>query len=84
MFFRIAALIAAAIVTAAFGLASPARAGSEPPCYINSSSTGVEDPDSNSNDATAVCRDGTYPHSQHCSGTCSGHHGVAEWLVPDC
>jgi len=29
--------------------------------------------------ATAKCRDGTYSFSQHRSGTCSGHHGVAEW-----
>ncbi|MBW0012238.1 DUF3761 domain-containing protein, partial [Mycobacterium sp.] len=25
------------------------------------------------------CRDGTYSHSQTHSGTCSGHHGVAQW-----
>ncbi|MFA5127631.1 MAG: DUF3761 domain-containing protein [Patescibacteria group bacterium] len=30
--------------------------------------------------ATAQCRDGTYSFSQHRSGTCSGHHGVAKWL----
>lgn len=30
--------------------------------------------------ATAKCRDGEYSFSQHRSGTCSGHHGVAEWL----
>jgi hypothetical protein len=30
--------------------------------------------------ATAKCKDGTYSFSQHHSGTCSGHHGVAEWL----
>jgi hypothetical protein len=29
--------------------------------------------------ATAKCRDGTYSFSKHRSGTCSGHHGVAEW-----
>ncbi|WP_231964587.1 MULTISPECIES: DUF3761 domain-containing protein [unclassified Mycobacterium] len=27
----------------------------------------------------ARCRDGTYSHSQTHSGTCSGHHGVAQW-----
>jgi uncharacterized protein DUF3761 len=31
--------------------------------------------------ATAVCRDGTYSFSQHRSGTCSYHGGVARWLV---
>jgi Protein of unknown function (DUF3761) len=30
--------------------------------------------------ATAVCRDGTYSFSQHRSGTCSHHGGVAKWL----
>lgn len=30
--------------------------------------------------ATALCRDGTYSFSEHHSGTCSGHGGVAEFL----
>jgi hypothetical protein len=30
--------------------------------------------------ASAQCRDGTYSFSQHRSGTCSHHGGVAEWL----
>jgi Protein of unknown function (DUF3761) len=30
--------------------------------------------------ATAKCRDGTYSFSQHRSGTCSHHGGVATWL----
>jgi hypothetical protein len=30
--------------------------------------------------ATARCRDGTYSFSQHRSGTCSDHGGVAVWL----
>jgi hypothetical protein len=30
--------------------------------------------------ATAQCRDGSYSFSQHRSGTCSGHGGVAIWL----
>jgi len=30
--------------------------------------------------ATARCRDGTYSFSQHRSGTCSHHGGVAAWL----
>jgi len=29
--------------------------------------------------ATAQCNDGTYSFSQHHSGTCSGHGGVATW-----
>jgi hypothetical protein len=31
--------------------------------------------------ATARCRDGTYSFSQHRSGTCSYHGGVAQWLT---
>jgi Protein of unknown function (DUF3761) len=31
--------------------------------------------------ATAKCKDGTYSKSQHHSGTCSSHGGVAEWLA---
>src|SRR5947207_10880315 len=30
--------------------------------------------------ATAHCNDGTYSYSQHRSGTCSHHGGVAQWL----
>ncbi|KMY85090.1 hypothetical protein BUMB_03261 [Candidatus Paraburkholderia calva] len=29
--------------------------------------------------ATARCRDGSYSFSQHRSGTCSRHGGVAQW-----
>lgn len=31
--------------------------------------------------ASAKCKDGTYSHSKHHSGTCSKHGGVAEWLT---
>ena len=31
--------------------------------------------------ATARCNDGTYSYSQHHSGTCSHHGGVAVWLT---
>jgi hypothetical protein len=31
-------------------------------------------------DATAKCSDGTYSYSQHRSGTCSHHGGVAYWI----
>jgi hypothetical protein len=32
------------------------------------------------NGASAQCRDGTYSFSQHRTGTCSHHGGVAQWL----
>ncbi|WP_416186518.1 DUF3761 domain-containing protein [Herbaspirillum sp. RTI4] len=53
--------------------------------YINKSGQSVHSP-SNSTDgkvpvgASAQCRDGSYSFSKHHSGTCSGHHGVAQWL----
>jgi hypothetical protein len=31
---------------------------------------------------TALCRDGWYSASQHRSGTCSSHDGVAQWRFP--
>lgn len=31
------------------------------------------------NYASARCADGTYSYSAHRSGTCSWHHGVAQW-----
>ena len=30
--------------------------------------------------ATAKCKDGTFSHSQHRTGSCSGHGGVASWM----
>ncbi len=30
--------------------------------------------------ATARCRDGSYSFSEHASGTCSHHGGVAVWI----
>jgi hypothetical protein len=51
--------------------------------YLNSSGNCVHRPETAPAapaGATAKCNDGTYSFSQHHSGTCSGHHGVAEWL----
>src|SRR3954449_12343441 len=53
--------------------------------YINSAGNQVHSP-AYSNDnavpagATAQCGDGTYSFSQHRSGTCSHHGGVAQWF----
>ena len=30
--------------------------------------------------ATAKCKDGSFSHSKHHTGTCSKHGGVAEWM----
>ena len=52
--------------------------------YTNSNGQQVHSPAYSSGGvpagATAVCRDGTYSFSQHRSGTCSHHGGVAKWL----
>ena len=50
--------------------------------YVNSDGNTVHSPaDSNTvpAGATAQCGDGTYSFSQHRSGTCSHHGGVATW-----
>lgn len=53
--------------------------------YTNKSGQSVHSP-AHSKDgkvppgASAQCRDGSYSFSQHHSGTCSGHHGVANWM----
>ena len=52
--------------------------------YTNVNGNNITSPSYSSNGvpagATAECKDGTYSFSQHRSGTCSGHHGVSEWL----
>lgn len=52
--------------------------------YTNSDGNQVHSPAYSNNGsvpagATAQCKDGTYSFSQHHSGTCSGHGGVAQW-----
>jgi hypothetical protein len=48
--------------------------------YRNSSGRCVKRPGRDPAGATAKCRDGTYSYSQHASGTCSHHGGVARWI----
>lgn len=48
--------------------------------YTNVDGNYVNSPSSNPAGATAQCNDGTYSYSQHRSGTCSHHGGVAQWL----
>jgi Protein of unknown function (DUF3761) len=56
-----------------------------PKYYINSSGNTVQSPTKTQDNsipagATARCRDSSYSFSQHRSGTCSHHGGVAQWL----
>ncbi|HEX4437703.1 MAG TPA: DUF3761 domain-containing protein [Solirubrobacteraceae bacterium] len=52
--------------------------------YTNSSGNTVCSPEESSSGApagaTAECEDGTYSFSEHRSGTCSSHGGVATWI----
>src|SRR5437899_3174097 len=65
---------------------APSTTGSCPANYYrNSSGVCVHRPAKTQGSAvpagaTAQCRDGSYSFSQHRSGTCSHHGGVAKWL----
>jgi hypothetical protein len=53
--------------------------------YINKDGQAVHSPSKSKSGkvpdgASAQCRDGSYSFSQHHSGTCSRHGGVARWL----
>ena len=52
----------------------------KPGYYKNSSGHCVPRPSNDPKGATAKCRDGTYSYSEHASGTCSHHGGVARWI----
>ena len=68
-----------ALIASPSGLSSPPMPIACPPgWYTNSSGNCVESPDANPSGGTAVCCDGKISHSQHRSGTCSGHGGVCE------
>jgi hypothetical protein len=57
-----------------------ARASCRRGYYKNVNGNCVHRPSSNPVGATASCADGTYSYSQHASGTCSHHGGVARWI----
>ncbi|MEV5650203.1 DUF3761 domain-containing protein [Nocardia sp. NPDC052254] len=54
--------------------------GCGPDSYVNADGQCVLNPGAAPAGATAQCSDGSYSFSQHESGTCSGHGGVARWL----
>jgi hypothetical protein len=91
MFIRVATVIAAAVGSAAVGVASPSHAesnGSDCPWGYYQAASGdcVPDPKKGPADRppTAICRDGDYSYSEHphSGGTCHGHGGVAQILQP--
>lgn len=48
--------------------------------YYNVDGNYVSSPSASPVGASALCSDGSYSYSQHRSGTCSHHGGVARWL----
>ena len=76
--------VLAAVLCGAFGQICEANAYA---CnnrhYVNSSGHLVHSPscgnESEPPHHTATCRDGSISFSEHHSGTCSGHGGVAQW-----
>ncbi len=80
-----AALIAAAIVIAAVGTATPAYSSPGGGCYTAASGDCVPYPQQGGPqppNATAQCADGSWSFSEHphSSGTCHGHGGVQRYL----
>jgi hypothetical protein len=91
---RTLTLVAALTAAVAFGASAPAHGGTHaaafPSChrgyYKNVSGHCVHRPVKVKKNAaapagaTAKCRDGSYSFSEHASGTCSHHGGVAVWI----
>jgi hypothetical protein len=59
---------------------SPSTGSCPSDYYRNSSGHCVHRPSTDPTGATALCVDGTYSYSEHASGTCSHHGGVARWI----
>ena len=62
------------------GIAERSPAATKEPSTTTSSSTNTVQDSAAVTGASARCKDGTYSHSVHRSGTCSRHGGVAAWL----
>jgi hypothetical protein len=64
----------------AVSAAQPASIDCKSGYYKNVSGHCVHRPSSDPKGATAKCRDGSFSYSEHASGTCSHHGGVARWI----
>jgi len=60
--------------------AAPAATAPAAPAAKMASPVAKAPPGNAPADATALCKDGTYSHSQHHRGACSDHGGVQQWL----
>jgi hypothetical protein len=70
----------AAAIAAGSAAAHPSSALCSRGYYKNVSGHCVHSPASSSLGATARCADGTFSYSEHASGSCSHHGGVAVWI----
>jgi len=61
--------------------ATPAAPAAKSPPVTTKSAPTAATSNTDPNGGTVKCKDGTYSKSQHRSGTCSSHGGVAEWLT---
>ena len=69
-----------ALVSAAAAPAPPAAAAAPQAAAPAARAPSAAIPANAPENATALCKDGTYSMSQHRSGTCSRHGGVERWL----
>jgi Protein of unknown function (DUF3761) len=76
-----ASTAAAPAATAPAAAAAPAAAPAAKTSTASKSAPAATAGNTDPTGATAKCKDGTYSKSQHHSGTCSSHGGVAEWLT---
>jgi len=76
-----AAATAAATPASAPAASAPAAAAAKSTSVPTKSAPTTAASNTDPTGATAKCKDGTYSKSQHHSGTCSSHGGVAEWLT---
>jgi Protein of unknown function (DUF3761) len=66
---------------AAKSAAAPAATSAAKSTTASTSAPTVAASNTDPTGATAKCKDGTYSKSQHHTGTCSHHGGVAQWLT---
>lgn len=81
---RVRYVVSTLLVAAAVAVPSAAAHSHGTACsrgyYENVSHHCVRSPSTDPAGASAKCRDGTYSYSEHASGTCSHHGGVARWI----
>jgi hypothetical protein len=66
------------LIAAAIGLVTLTPASAHAASHKPKAPTATTAP---SGHPTAKCKDGTFSHSKHRSGTCSHHGGVAKWYT---